>query len=298
MEQILLKEKNMKRILLIGLLLAIVLGGCQKEESQIEGVYSFKIGQFEVFTIVESERPGNTQILIDLDEEIIERFIPEEGFIHTANAFLVRAHGRNILIDTGTGAEGIIVEKIRKLGIEPEEIDSILITHLHGDHFGGLTNDDGEANFPNATVYVSVNDLEYFTVTNVNQAAVDSLALNSLIAFEPSSLFDEAHWELPPGISPIAAYGHTPGHTIFLIRDGDEKLLIIGDLLHVALVQFAIPEISAVFDVDPAEAAIKRRQVLEYAAANNISIGGIHIVYPGIGDVSEYLEGFTFTPKN
>ena len=286
----------MKKMLLIGLLLGIIFTGCQKEESLIEGVYSYKVGQFEVYTLVERERDGNAEILIGLDEEIIGQYIPDEGFKHTANAFFVKANGMNILIDTGTGTDGIIVEKLRKLGVEPEQIDIVLITHLHGDHFGGLVK-DGEPNFPNAEVYVSVNDLEYFTVTNVNQAAIDSLALNNIVDFEPASSFDEVSGGFFPGISPIAAYGHTPGHTIFLIEDEGEKLLIIADLLHVALIQFAIPEISAVFDVDPDHAASTRRQVLEYAAANNIPIGGMHIVYPGIGDVSESLGGFTFTPK-
>jgi glyoxylase-like metal-dependent hydrolase (beta-lactamase superfamily II) len=103
---------------------------------------------------------------------------------------------------------------------------------------------------------------------------------------------------LLPGISPIAAYGHTPGHTIFQIENGGEKFLIIGDLLHVALVQFPVPEISATYDMDQSAAAAIRRQTLDYAAKNNIPVGGMHIVYPGTGAVTVEDSGFKFTPMN
>jgi hypothetical protein len=102
--------------------------------------------------------------------------------------------------------------------------------------------------------------------------------------------------ELFPGITPIAAYGHTPGHTVFQIENDGAKLLIIGDLLHVALIQFAIPEISAIFDIDPVEAAVTRRLFLAYAAENQIPMGGMHILNPGIGTVETDGDGFKFTP--
>jgi glyoxylase-like metal-dependent hydrolase (beta-lactamase superfamily II) len=101
--------------------------------------------------------------------------------------------------------------------------------------------------------------------------------------------------EIVHGISPIAAYGHTPGHTAFLLESGVEKLLIIGDLLHVALVQFPIPEISATYDMDQKAAATIRRQLLDYAAKNNVPVVGMHIVYPGMGNVSVDGAGFKFT---
>jgi glyoxylase-like metal-dependent hydrolase (beta-lactamase superfamily II) len=208
---------------------------------------------------------------------------------------LIKAQGQNILIDTGTGAGGIIIDKIKKLGVEPQDVNAVLITHLHGDHFGSLQT-DGKAVFLNAKVYLSTKEHEYFTKTNVNQGAAAALApyASQTVTFEPGQL-GESLTEILPGITPIAAYGHTPGHTIFQIENSGAKFLVIGDLLHVAVVQFPVPEISATYDMNQSEAASVRRQVLNYAAQNKIPIGGMHIVYPGTGEVSVEGSGFKFT---
>jgi len=282
----------MIKIMAMGLILGIITTGVYGNEN---GIFSFKAGQFDVYMLVESERDGNTGILVGTDEAILRRYIPVQGFKHTANAFLVKAPGQNILIDTGTGAGGVIIEKIRSLGVEPESINAVLITHLHGDHFVSLQR-DGQAVFPNAKIYLSARELEYFTVTNVNQGAVNALApyRQNIVTFEPSNLSAGRRLEIFPGITPIAAYGHTPGHTVYLLESGRAKLLIIGDLLHLALVQFHIPSISATFDIDRPAAALTRQRILAYAAENRIPIGGMHIVYPGIGILEVYNQGNSF----
>jgi len=285
----------MKRVMVFGLVLgAMTAGSCA---SNTDGEYTLKVGQFQVFTLVESERAGNTGILVGADEAVLKRYIPESGFQHTANAFLVKSPGRNILIDSGTGAGDIILEKIKALGVQPEDINAVLITHLHGDHFGSLQR-NGAAVFPNATVYLSAKELEYFTQTNINQGAVAALApyvaSSRINAIRPGDL--AAPVEILPGIKAIAAYGHTPGHTIFQLENGNAKFLVIGDLLHIALVQFPVPEISATYDMNGDEAAKIRRQVLAYAADNKIPVGGMHIVNPAIGSVEVDGSGFKFTP--
>jgi len=288
------KEKKMKKIGFLGLIFyAIAVNGYADKD---DGIYSMKVGQYEVYVLVESERDGNTGILIGADEAVLKRYIPAEGFKHTANAVLIKAPKQNILIDTGTGAGGIIVEKVKKLGVQPENIDAVLITHLHGDHFGSLQK-DGAAVFTKAKIYLSAKEHEYFTKTNVNQGAAAALAPygSKVTTFEPGELGKKLK-EIVPGISPIAAYGHTPGHTLYLVENGKDKLLIIGDLLHIALVQFPVPEISATYDMDKEAASLVRRQVLAYAAKNKIPVAGMHIVYPGTGGVSAEGSGFKFTP--
>jgi len=264
--------------------------------SESDGIFSYKLGQFEVYMLVESERTGNTSILVGADEALLKRYIPESGFKHTANAFLVKAPGKNYLFDTGTGAGGVIFDKVKKLGVENDKIDAIFITHLHGDHFGGLQK-DGQALYPNAKLYLSAKEHEYFTKTNVNQGAVAALAPynNRLTTFQPGTLGSSLA-ELLPGITPIANYGHTPGHTVFLLENGGAKLIIAGDYLHIALVQFPNPDISASYDMDRQQAAASRRQILDYAEKNKIPIGGMHVVYPGIGTVEANGNGYRFTP--
>ena len=266
--------------------------------SQEDGIFSWKAGKFEIFMLVEAERDGNAGILVGADKDFLANYIPETGFKHTANAFLVKAGSKNILIDTGTGANGIILEKLRKIGAPPEKINAVLITHLHGDHFGSLQA-NGTANFPKAKIYVSKKDHEFFTKTNVNEGAVAALAPygKKVVTFEPGS-FGGKNKALVSGITALAAYGHTPGHTAFLIESKNDKFLVAADFLHVALVQFANPDISATYDADKEAAAASRRQILDYAAQNKIPIGGMHIVYPGIGTVETKENGYRFIPFN
>jgi len=286
----------MKKLIVLGVLMGLVTALAFADDK--DGIFSFQVGQFEVYLLVESEREGNASILVGVDEAILRRYVPPQGFKHTANAILIKAPRQNILIDTGTGAGGVIVDKIKKLGVEPDKVNAVLLTHLHGDHFGSLQK-DGKATFPKAKIYLSAKELEYFTKTNVNQNAVNALApyKSNVVTFEPGILNAERRQQLLPGIFPIAAYGHTPGHTIFLLESGRAKMLVIGDLLHVAVVQFHLPSVSASYDIDGAAAAATRSQVLTYAANNRLPIAGMHIVYPGMGFVETYgQEGFNFIP--
>jgi glyoxylase-like metal-dependent hydrolase (beta-lactamase superfamily II) len=280
----------------MALLTGAIAGGVFASEA--DGIFTFKVGTIEVSMLVESQRDGNAGILVGVDQKFLSRYIPETGFKHTANAFLLKDGDRNILVDTGTGAGGIIIGKITKLGVPPEKVDAILITHLHGDHFGSLQK-DGKAGFPKAKIFRSAKERDYFTKTNVNAGAAAALAPygSRVVAFEPGILGSQTK-ALLPGITAFASYGHTPGHTVFLVESGKDKLIIAADFLHVALVQFAEPDISASYDMDKEAAAASRRQVLDYAAKNKIPIGGMHVVYPGVGNVEAAGSGYLFTPLN
>ena len=282
----------MKREMIIGLLFSAIATGGFASES--DGVYFCKVGQFEVYMLVESEREGNASIIPGADEALLRRYIPSTGFKHSTNAFLIKTPNQNILVDTAFG--GAIFDKMKNLGVGPEQVDAVLITHLHGDHIGGLQK-DGKALLPKAKIYLAAREHEHFTKNQVNQGAVAALAPygSSVITFEPSAL-GGALKEILPGISPIANYGHTPGHTVFLVENGGARLIIGGDFLHIALVQFPNPDISATYDMDQKAAAASRRQIQDYAAKNRIPLGGMHIVYPGVGTVEADGTGFKFLP--
>jgi glyoxylase-like metal-dependent hydrolase (beta-lactamase superfamily II) len=260
------------------------------------GIFTRKVGRYEVYTLVESEREGNTGIIPGASEAVLKRYIPEDGFKQSTNAFLIKDSGRNILVDTGTGADGVILDKMRDLGVTPDQVDVVLLTHLHGDHIGSLQK-DGRPVFTRAKVYVSVKERDYFTRTAVNQAVVAALGAygSNVITFDPLPL-GPILTEILPGIRPIAFYGHTPGHTAYLVGTGSLSILIAGDFVHVAPVQFPNPGISATYDIDQWAAAESRRELMDYAAIRKIPVGGMHIEYPGIGMVEADGYGYRFVP--
>ena len=286
------KGAIMRKAVMLGLFFAMIITGGFTVEN--DGIFTYKVGQFEITMLLEAERDGDVAIIPGAGQELINRYIPAEGFKLSTNIFLIKAPGRNILVDTAFG--GASFDRMRQMGITPDDIDAVLITHMHGDHIGGLAR-NGQALFPRARIYVPARDREYFTKTAVNQAAVTALAPygSRVETFESAALGGTLR-EILPGITPIAAFGHTPGHTAYLVENGGESFLVIGDLLHVGLVQFPHPEISASFDVDQNAAAAVRRQILDYAARNRIPIGGIHMGYPGMGTVEAAGSGFSFTP--
>lgn len=283
----------MKKEMTLGLLFGVIAAGGFAAET--DGIFTYKVGKIEVSMLVETQREGNAGILVGADEALLKQYIPESGFMHSTNTFLIKTSKQNILVDTGFG--GAVFEKLKKLGIEPDKIDAVLITHLHGDHTGGLQK-NGKALFPKAKVYLSSKERDFFTKTQVNDGAVAALAPygSRVVTFEPGALGSKLK-ELLAGVTAIASYGHTPGHTVYLVEDGKEKLIIAGDFLHIALVQFPAPDISASYDMDPKAAAASRRQILDYAAKNKAQVAGIHIVYPGIGAVEAAGTGYRFVPK-
>jgi len=283
----------MKKEMTLSLLFGMIAAGGFAAET--DGIFSCKAGKIEISMLVETQREGNAGILVGVDEAFLKQYIPASGFMHSTNTFLIKTPKHHILVDTGFG--GAVFEKMKKLGVEPDKIDAVLLTHLHGDHIGGLQK-DGKALFSKAKVYLSSKERDYFTKTQVNAGVVAALAPYGarVVTFEPGE-FGSKLKELLPGITPIAAYGHTPGHTAYLVEDGKEKLLIAGDFLHVALVQFPMPDISATYDADPKAAAASRRQIMDYAAKNKVPVAGMHIVYPAIGMVETDGNGYRFVPK-
>ncbi|MDR2133839.1 MAG: MBL fold metallo-hydrolase [Treponema sp.] len=280
----------MKRGLLYGLLLGAVAGSGFAADGNI---FLYKLGDLEVYTLVENRGPGRPNVLIGADRAALDKYARGGNYQSETNTFLIRGPNQIVLVDTGFGTT--LFESLKTLGVSPDRIDAVLITHLHGDHFGGLQK-NGRPLFPRAKVYLAQQEREYWTKTSVNQGAVDALAPygSKVETFLPGELGSKIQ-ELLPGITPIAAFGHTPGHTLFMVESSGRKLLVWGDLMHAELIQFPLPDVSVTYDTDPAAAAAVRRRVLEYAAADKIPVAGMHLVYPAIGSVSGDGNGYRLT---
>jgi glyoxylase-like metal-dependent hydrolase (beta-lactamase superfamily II) len=268
----------MKQISLF-LFLLITSGTAAQDRSEI---HTRQIGTLSVSTLPESQGNGDAGILIGTTPAMLEKHLPDATYPIAVNAFLVRTPDRTILIDAGYGRQ--LFRHLTELNVAPEQIDVILLTHMHGDHIGGLLR-DGKKAFPQAALYMSQAEHDYWTGgDNAAQKAVIHAYRDRLHLFDAQEA-DDAPAELIPGVCGLAAYGHTPGHVAYLLRSGDGRLLVWGDLTHAMKIQMPCPDVAVTYDVDPARAVASRKKMLKYVSDNRITVAGMHIACPGIGNV-------------
>jgi glyoxylase-like metal-dependent hydrolase (beta-lactamase superfamily II) len=252
-----------------------------------DGVFLYKVGSIEVYTMVETSGAGRPSVLIG-DKALVDRYLPSGGYKSATNTFLVRSSSGVTIIDTGFG--GAIFDRMKDLGVKPEDVTSVLLTHTHGDHTGGLVK-NGKASFPLAKLYISRQEYDW---ANATTKALFAAYDGRLEYFLPGTL--DVPRAIVPGIGAAAAFGHTPGHTVYLIQSGGSRLLVWGDLIHVQDVQFPAPQVAVTYDSD-AKAAVEARQtVMAWAAANKTPIAGHHLVYPAMGYVESDGQGYRFVP--
>jgi glyoxylase-like metal-dependent hydrolase (beta-lactamase superfamily II) len=245
----------------------------------------------EVWVLQETSGMGNTGVLVDAPADVVARYAPEGTFPNATNAVLVRRGDHVTLVDSGYGRT--IFDKMAALGISPADVDEVLLTHMHGDHIGGMLRDGARA-FPNATVSLAQKEFDHWTASGNDQALkIFDAYKGSLKMLAPV----EIDSPMGQGFTPIAAYGHTPGHIVFMVRDGYEQLLIWGDLTHAMAIQMPHPEISVRYDTDPAAARESRLKILRTVAAEGIPVVGMHIAATTPGDVSSSGSGYEFTVR-
>ncbi|UGY00915.1 MBL fold metallo-hydrolase [Bradyrhizobium quebecense] len=232
---------------------------------------------------------------------------PVEGSI---NAFLINTGSKLVLIDSGAGSLygdccGHLIENLIAAGYRPEQVDEVYLTHLHADHVGGIA-PHGKVAFPNAIVRVSQNDLDYWLDPKSEDEAPEFLKpmfegdraslkpyLDSgrLLPFQQGA-------ELSPGIRAIPTFGHTPGHTSYEVTSGPHRLLVWGDLVHVAPIQFPDPAVTVTYDSDPLAAEVKRVAAFSDAARTDTWIAAAHIAFPGLGHIRATGGRFEWIPAN
>ena len=253
------------------------------------GVTTFEVGEEKVTAIQDAPGGMPLSIFSGGNAAAMKRLAPDGRVPSSFNVFLIRKNGKRILVDAGNGGrKGRLADKLRTLGIAPERIDAVLLTHMHGDHIGGLLTSDNKAAFPNAAVYVAEAERGYWA-----KQKNSALARQVLSVYRKRLHVFPANSSVLEGVTARDAAGHTPGHTVFALG----KIRFIGDLIHGAVLQFANPAICAVYDMNRKQAVTVRRKVLEEAAENNEIIAGGHLPYPGIGTVRKNADGsMTFLP--
>ncbi len=265
------------------------------------------IGAIEVTTVSDGVLNATLNNFVGVTAAEAERIsgFPADGPVPLAvNAFLLTVNGKRVLVDAGSGSTmgptlGKLPDNLRAIGVPPESIDYVLLTHIHPDHSNGLVDDDGRANFPNADLVVNGEDLRFWVErepqTSDNEFRQRNMAA-ARRAFAPyrDRVRAIGNGEVLPGIAAHPQPGHTPGHTGWLIASGSDALLIWGDIVHVAGVQFARPDAALTFDLDPEAARRSRIRVFDWVATDRIRVAGAHLNLPGFGYVARSGAGYRF----
>jgi glyoxylase-like metal-dependent hydrolase (beta-lactamase superfamily II) len=241
---------------------------------------------------------------------LTDNFLATDNVILEQNILVLNTGDKLVLFDTGMGASpmfgpttGKMLNNLKVAGIEPKDIDAVVATHAHCDHVWGIMADDGKPNFPNAQIYISQADFDFWTDEAKLQLKDPAYmkpfvegARKNLLPNRDRMVFFKDGQEFLPGIQALAAPGHTVGHTVFMITSDGKSLAAIGDLTHHQVLLMEKPLLEFAYDTDSKQSAKTRVRVLDMLATNRIPLLAYHFPWPGIGHVAKQGEGFRYYP--
>lgn len=261
--------------------------------------FTFNVGDFEVSTLLVGSRtveePQNIFGMNVSPEEFeaasAENFIPSDKVQFFFTPTVVNTGSEIILFDAGLNAAGTTAA-LKSAGIAAEDVTTVVITHMHGDHIGGLTGDDGSATFANAK-YVT-GQMEFDTTAASGNDPFEA----KVRPFAEKMSFIGDGGSVASGITGMAAFGHTPGHMIYMLESAGQQLLLTADMTNHYVWSLAYPDWEVRFDRDKAAAAATRRKVLGMLATDRIPFVGYHMPFPGVGYVDTQGDGFRYVPHS
>ena len=308
-----------RRVLLAISSTCLVLGAAHAAAPQVKtqapGYYRVMLGDFEITALSD----GTVALPVDKlltgttaakTQKTLARSFLKAPLDTSVNGYLVNTGTKLVLIDTGAASLfgptlGNLLANLKAAGYQPEQVDEVYITHMHADHVGGLMAADKLA-FPNATVRADKHDADFWlSQANLDKAPADAkgffqgamASMNPYVAAGKFKPFD-GDTELVPGIKAVATRGHTPGHSIYKVESKGQTLVLWGDLMHVAAVQFAEPGVTIQFDTDSKNAAVQRKRAYAEAAKQGYMVGSAHISFPGLGRLRVQGKGYEWVPVN
>jgi glyoxylase-like metal-dependent hydrolase (beta-lactamase superfamily II) len=280
---------------------------------QVPGFYRIQVGDLEVTALWDGTASfdphwlqGQTTI-----DGAVKALHEDPHLLDVADTgFLVNTGKQLILIDAGSGtwfgggALGHMADSLVSAGYAPKEVDLVLVTHLHSDHIGGLTTRDGKRVYPNAEVYVAKEDSDFWLSPDMAaKAPKDAQPFFQSAQAIAAPYIQAGKWHtfsgtdsIVDGMQLVPLHGHTPGHTGYEFSSGGQKVLFWGDTIHAQRVQLQRPEVTVVFDIDPAMAAVTRNQLLSELARENVVIAGPHMLFPSLGRLHAAGSGYSWAP--
>ena len=284
-------------------------------KTQAPGFYRVMLGDFEITALSDGAFPLDAEKLLTnttpakVNKALARAFLksPVETSV---NAYLINTGQKLVLIDAGSGklfgpTVGRLLISLTEAGYKPEQVDEIYITHLHGDHVGGIA-PDGKIVFPNAIVRADKHDADFWLSEETLKKAPAEMkafvegAQSSVKPYIKAGKFKtfDGDTDLVAGVTAVATRGHTPGHSVYVAESRGQKMVFWGDLMHVAAVQFANPGVTIQFDIDSKAAAAQRKKAYVEAARQGYLVASAHISFPGIGRLRAVGKGYTWLPVN
>lgn len=282
---------------------------------QVPGIYRYKIGSLELTAV----NDGINRVPLadgfvrnassdDVNKALEAAFLPKDQFPITFTPLLVNTGSKLVLIDTGNGPQGTSTTvgkapaNLAWAGVKPADVDMVIISHFHPDHINGLRTTEGSLAYPNAEILVPAPEWAFWMDDGEMSRAPEALQGNfknvRRVFKDFDSRINRYEWdkELVPGITSLAAAGHTPGHTAFMIASGNDKLLVQSDTSNLPAAFMVNPDWQLRFDMDGAKAVETRRKLYDMAAADRLPIAGYHIPFPAVGNIEKNGEGYRFVP--
>lgn len=262
-----------------------------------------KLGGFEVTTLLDGNRTvENPQEIFGMNaspEEFAEvsaaNFIPTDKAQFFFTPTVVNTGSELVLFDTGLGAGGI-AKALGDAGYTPDQIDVVVLTHMHPDHIGGMMT-EGAATFPNARYVTASTEYDFWSKMEAGNRVGDMVAANVTPMAEKMSFLEDGG-SVVSGITAMAAHGHTPGHTTYMLESDGQQLLLIGDAANHYVWSLGYPDWEVRFDMDKAAAAATRRKIFGMLAADKVPFIGYHMPFPAVGFVEAKDSGFRYVPAS
>ncbi len=273
------------------------------------GHYTTKLGDLTITALYDGMFSPPMDVITGVDvadatATLQQNFRPVPPVL-TICAFLIRHPGGLALVDTGSAdkfgpGHGHLIGNMATLGIQPGEIDTILLTHVHVDHAGGLTDSDWQPLYLNAEIVLNSVERDFWAAethpVSERMKKAQALATGSLKPYQDRLRGVANGQEALPGMRLLALPGHTPGHSGWMLSSGRESMLIWGDVIHMPGLQFARPEATVIYDLDPAKAASSRTRALDMATTDRFRVAGPHMDFPSFGHVEKRGSGYGFVP--